>query len=44
MTFAMVSMILLLQNGHIAGRATSSADRESGMMLFPFLATMLAAS
>ena len=29
-------MILPLQNGHTAGRATSSANRESDMMLFPF--------
>jgi hypothetical protein len=35
MTLASVSMILPLQNGHAAGRATSSANRESGMMLFP---------
>jgi hypothetical protein len=32
MTFAMVSMILPLQNGHTAGRATPSANRESGIM------------
>jgi len=36
MIFARVSMILPLQNGHTAGRATSSVNRESGMMLFPF--------
>jgi hypothetical protein len=28
MTFASVSMILPLQNGHTFGRVTSSADRE----------------
>lgn len=37
MTLASVSMILPLQNGHAAGRATSSANRESGMMLFRVL-------
>ena len=31
-------MILPLQNGHIDGRAKSPANRESGMMSFPFLA------
>jgi hypothetical protein len=35
-TFARVSMILPLQNGHTAGRAKSPANRDSGMMLFPF--------
>ena len=35
MTLASVSMILPLQNGHAAGRATSPANRESGMLLLP---------
>lgn len=34
MIFARVSMILPLQNGQTAGRATFSANRESSMMLF----------
>jgi hypothetical protein len=36
MTLASVSMILPLQNGHAAGRATSSVNRESSMTLCPF--------
>ena len=36
MIFARVSMILPLQNGQTAGRVTFAANRESGMMLFPF--------
>ena len=39
MTFARVSMIRPLQNGHTVGRATVSLDRESGMSLFLFLNT-----
>jgi hypothetical protein len=35
-TFARVSMILPSQNGHTAGRATPSANRGSGIMLFLF--------
>jgi hypothetical protein len=36
MTFASVSMILPLQNGHTAGRATASANCESRMPSFRF--------
>ena len=39
MTFARVSMIRPLQNGHTVGRATVSLDRESGICLFLFLNT-----
>jgi hypothetical protein len=38
-TLARVSMILPLQNGHVAGRGTSSVNRESYIDLVPpFLA------
>ena len=36
MAFARVSMIRPLQNGHVSGRATFSANRESGMVSVPF--------
>ena len=36
-TLARVSMTLPLQIGHADGRATSPANRESGMKSFPFL-------
>ena len=35
MTLARVSILLPAQNGHMSGRATFSANGESGMVLFP---------